>query len=194
MKAKFIKLIALCVNLCEVCVSITQGTNLKTKKTETKLMMQSKLSISEFRARLQNNTEIGSPKAVLGQVRVFPLSGAVKPFYGFFDDTSFSLTVNSLKASTSYIIKGKYKNGNNGVEVQYNVETGNKYKQFWTYYSPIILILAINIFFLFFARGLRRASTIVNLFLLFAAFYSRWNEERKKKKLEKKFRSIFEIR
>ena len=156
--------------------------------------MQSKLSISEFRARLQNNTEIGSPKAVLGQVRVFPLSGAVKPFYGFFDDTSFNLTVNSLKASTSYIIKGKYKNGNNGVEVHYNVETGNKYKQFWTYYSPIILILAINIFFLFFARGLRRASTIVNLFLLFTAFYSRWNEERKKKKLEKKFLNIFEIK
>ena len=155
--------------------------------------MQSKLSLSDFRERLKNNTEIGSPKAVLGQVRVFPLYGAVKTFYGIFDDNSFTLTVNSLKASTYYIIKGKYKTDNNGVEVLYSVESGNKYQQFWIYYSPIILILAINIFFLFFARGLRRASTIVNLFLLFLAFYSRWNEERKKKKLEQKFVRIFEI-
>ena len=156
--------------------------------------MQSKLSLSDFRERLKNNTEIGSLKGKLGQVRLFPLSGAVKPFYGFFDDNSFSLTVNSLKSSTYFIVKGKYKMGNNGVEVMYNVESGNKYQQFWVYYSPIILILAINIFFLFFARGLRRASTIVNLFLLFMAFYSRWNEERKKKKLEQKFVNIFEIK
>jgi len=156
--------------------------------------MQSKLSLSDFRERLKNNTEISSLKGKWGQVRLFPLSGAVKPFYGFFDDNSFSLTVNSLKSSTYFIVKGKYKMGNNGVEVMYNVESGNKYQQFWVYYSPIILILAINIFFLFFARGLRRASTIVNLFLLFMAFYSRWNEERKKKKLEQKFVNIFEIK
>ena len=156
--------------------------------------MQSNLSLSEFRRRLIDNTEIGSPKATLGQVRVFPLSGAVKPFYGFFDDHSFNLTVNSLKSSTFYIIQGKYKVVNNGLTVDYSIEPGNKYQQFWSYYSPIILILAINIFFLFFARGLRRASTIVNLFLLFMAFYSRWNEERKKQKLEKKFLNIFEIK
>lgn len=156
--------------------------------------MQSNLSLSEFRTRLSNNTEIGSPKAAFGQVRVFPLSGAVKPFYGFFDDNSFTLTVNSLKASTYYMIKGKYQTANNGVEVFYSVESGNKYQQFWSHYSPIILIVAINIFFLFFARGLRRASTIVNLFLLFLAFYSRWYEERKRQKLEKKFISIFEIK
>jgi hypothetical protein len=163
-------------------------------KPETNQFMQSNLSLSEFRRRLTDNTEIGSPKAALGQVRVFPLSGAVKPFYGFFDDNNFSLTVNSLKASTYYIINGKYKIVNNRVTVDYIVEAGNKYQQFWSHYSPIILILAINIFFLFFARGLRRASTIVNLFLLFLAFYSRWYEERKRQKLEKKFISIFEIK
>ena len=156
--------------------------------------MQSNLSLSEFRRRLIDNTEIGSPKLTLGQVRVFPLPGAVKPFYGFFDDSSFSLTVNSLKSSTYYVINGKYKIFNNRVTVEYIVEAGNKYRQFWSHYSPIILIVAINIFFLFFARGLRRASTIVNLFLLFMAFYSRWNEERKKQKLQKKFVSIFEIK
>ena len=156
--------------------------------------MESKLSLSEFRAKLKDNTEIGSPNTVLGQVRIFPITGAIKPFYGFFDDNSFSLTVNSRKSSTNFIIRGKYENINNRLKVDCIVEPVNKYKQFWVYYSPIILILAINIFFLFFAKGLRRASTIVNLFLLFMAFYSRWNEERKRKKLEQKFMSIFEIR
>lgn len=156
--------------------------------------MKSNLSLSEFRARLKDNTEIGSPKAALGQVRIFPISGTIKPFYGFFDDNSFSLTVNSLKSSTFYIIQGKYKMVNNRLTVDYIVESTNKFQEVWAYYSPIILIVAINIFFLFFARGLRRASTIVNLFLLFVAFYSRWKEERKKQKIEKKFLSIFEIK
>jgi hypothetical protein len=156
--------------------------------------MESKLSLLEFRERLKNNTEIGSPKVVLGQIRVFPISGPIKPFYGFFDDKSFSLTVNSKKSVTNFMVRGKYENVNNRLSVDYIVESSNKYRQFWAYYSPIILILAINIFFLFFARGLRRASTIVNLFLLFIAFYSRWNEERKRKKLEKNFIKIFEIR
>jgi hypothetical protein len=156
--------------------------------------MESKLSLSEFRLRLKNNTEIGSTTSQMGKVRIFPISGAIKPFYGFFDETNFSLTVNSPKSSTAFIVKGNYKDVNNKVRVNYIVEPKNKYQQFWAYYSPIILIVAINIFFLFFARGLRRASTIVNLFLLFMAFYSRWNEERKRKKLEQKFISIFEIR
>ncbi|MNQ62995.1 hypothetical protein D3C85_773620 [compost metagenome] len=156
--------------------------------------MESKLSLLEFRERLKNNTEIGSPKVVLGQIRVFPISGPIKPFYGFFDDKSFSLTVNSKKSATNFMVRGKYENVNNRLSVDYIVESSNKYRQFWAYYSPIILILAINIFFLFFARGLRRASTIVNLFLLFIAFYWRWNEERKRKKLEKNFIKIFEIR
>jgi len=156
--------------------------------------MQSKLNLSEFRTRLEDNTEIGSLKSTLGQVRVFPVSGAIKPFYGVFDDKSFHLTINSISTSTPYSIRGKYKNINNTVKVDYVIELNNKFQLLWTRYFPIVCIIAINIFFLFFARGLRRASTIVNLFLLFMAFYSRWNEERKKQKLEKKFLRIFEIR
>ena len=156
--------------------------------------MESKLSLQEFQIRLINNTEIGSTTAQFGKVRIFPISGAIKPFYGFFDDKSFRLTVNSPKTSTPFIVKGNYKDINNKVRVDYIVEPSNKWQLVVAKYSPIILILAINIFFLFFARGLRRASTIVNLFLLFMAFYSRWNEEKKRKKLEQKFISIFEIR
>jgi hypothetical protein len=156
--------------------------------------MTSKLSLSEFRTRLQNNTEIGAPKAALGQVRVFPVSGVIKPFYGLFDDKTFSLTVNSIVSPTFYVVKGKYERINNTLKVDYSVEPNNKFQLIWSRFSPIVIILAINIFFLFFAKGLRRASTIVNLFLLFMAFYSRWKEEKKKKKLEQKFVRIFEIK
>ncbi|KRD58043.1 hypothetical protein ASE40_17025 [Flavobacterium sp. Root935] len=156
--------------------------------------MESKLSIAEFRTRLKDNTEIGSPKELLGQSRIFPLSGPIKPFYGFFDDRSFSLTVNSAKSSAVFLVKGNYENINNRLQINYNVEPVSTLQYAWVKYAPIVLILAINIFFLFFAKGLRRASTIVNLFLLFMAFYSRWKEERKRKKLEEKFIRIFEIK
>ncbi|BDU25963.1 hypothetical protein [Flavobacterium sp. GSB-24] len=156
--------------------------------------MESKLNIAEFRTRLKDNTEIGSPKELLGQSRIFPLFGPIKPFYGFFDDRSFSLTVNSAKSSAVFVVKGNYENINNRLQLNYNVEPISKLHSSWVKYAPIVLILAINIFFLFFAKGLRRASTIVNLFLLFMAFYSRWKEERKRKKLEEKFIRIFEIK
>ncbi|WP_264537253.1 hypothetical protein [Flavobacterium sp. N1736] len=157
--------------------------------------MQSKLSLSEFRARLQSNTQIGSPKLKLRTFAILTVfDGSSKTFYGLFDDKSFHLTINSVRSQTPFIIKGKYKNVNNTLKVEYVIEPNSKFQQIWAKYSPIILIVAINIFFLFFARGLRRASTIVNLFLLFMAFYSRWNEERKRKKLEQKFIRIFEIK
>lgn len=155
--------------------------------------MQSKLSLSEFRARLQNNTEISSLRVKISLFRLFPKFGGVKPFYGLFDDKSFRLTINSTTSPTFYIVKGNYKNVNDVVKVSYSVEPNSKFQAIRAHYFPIICILAINIFFLFFARGLRRASTIVNLFLLFMAFYARWNEERKRKKLEQKFIRIFEI-
>jgi hypothetical protein len=155
--------------------------------------MESKLSLSEFRARLQNNTEIGSLKVNLSLFRLFPKFGGMKPFYGLFDDKSFRLTINSTTSPTYFIVKGNYKNVNNVLKINYTVEPNSKAQLIWAYYSPIILIVAINLFFLIFAKGLRRASTIVNLFLLFMAFYSRWKEERKRKKLEQKFVRIFEI-
>jgi hypothetical protein len=155
--------------------------------------MQSKLSLSEFRKRLENNTEIGSLQIKLSLFRVFPMFSGSKSFYGLFDDKSFRLTMNSKTSPTFYIVKGNYKNVNNVLKVNYIVEPNSKFQVTWAKYFPIICILAINIFFLFFARGLRRASTIVNLFLLFMAFYSQWNEERKRKKLEQKFLRIFEI-
>lgn len=156
--------------------------------------MTSKLSLSEFRSRLKNNTEIGSVKVKLSTFRVFPMFGRTKPFYGLFDDKSFRLTLNSEVSPTIYVIKGKYKNINNVLQVDYVIEPNSKFQLIWVEYSPILGILAINIFFLFFAKGLRRASTIINLFLLFMAFYSRWKTERKRKKLEKKFVEIFEIK
>lgn len=156
--------------------------------------MESKLSLAEFRARLINNTEVGSLKVKLSTFRVFPIFGGTKPFYGLFDDKSFHLTLNSAVSPTIFVIKGKYKNVNNVLKVEYVVEPNSKLQLIWAEYAPVFGIIAINIFFLFFAKGLRRGSTIINLFLLVMAFYSRWKTERKRNKLEKSFVRIFEIK
>ena len=156
--------------------------------------MESKLSIAEFRARLENNTEIGSLKIKFSHFRMFPGFGGLKPFYGLFDDKNFRLTINSATSPTHFIVKGSYKNVDNRLKVNYTIESNSKIQLFWTKYSPIVFLIAINLFFILFAKGLRRASTIVNLFLLFTIFYSKWKEERKRKKLERKFISIFEIK
>ncbi|MFH6994157.1 hypothetical protein [Flavobacterium sp. FlaQc-48] len=156
--------------------------------------MESKLSIAEFRTRLKNNTEIGSLRAQLNLFRIFPRFGGKKLFYGLFDDKSFTLTINSTTSPTYFTIKGKYKNVNNILKVSYIVEPNSKFQLLWVRFSPVVFLIAMNVFFLFFGRGLRRASTIVSLFLLIIIFYSRWKEERKKKKLEQKFIRIFEIK
>jgi len=153
--------------------------------------MESKLSLAEFRTRLQNNTEIGSLKANLS---LFPRFGGTKPFYGLFDEKSFRLTLNSRTSPTYFIIRGNYKNSDNRVKVSYIVEPNSKFQLIWTRFSPVVFLIIINVFFLFFGRGLRRATTIVSLFLLILIFYSRWKEERKRKKLERNFVRIFEIK
>lgn len=156
--------------------------------------MESKLSLAEFRTRLQSNTEIGSLKANLSLFRIFPRFGGIKPFYGLFDEKSFRLTLNSRTSPTYFIIRGNYKNSNNRVNVSYIVEANSKFQLIWTRFSPVVFLIIINVFFLFFGRGLRRATTIVSLFLLILIFYSRWKEERKRKKLERNFVRIFEIK
>lgn len=156
--------------------------------------MESKLSLAEFRTRLINNTEVGSLKVNLSTFRLFPIFRGTKPFYGLFDDKSFTLTLNSATSPTIFVIKGKYKNVNNVLKVDYMVEPNSKLQLIWAEYAPVIGIIVINLFFLFFAKGLRRGTTIVNLFLLVMAFYSRWKTERRRKKLEQKFIRFFEIK
>ncbi|CAM3528959.1 hypothetical protein [Flavobacterium chungbukense] len=156
--------------------------------------MESNLSLSEFRKRLQHNIEIGSLKVNFSYFRLFPLFGESKPFYGVFDDKSFRFTVNSATSPTIFIVRGNYKNIDNRVNVNYVVEENSKFQLIWTRFSPVVFLIFINIFFLFFGRGLRRATTIVSLFLLMGIFYSRWKEERRRKKLEQKFIRVFEIK
>lgn len=156
--------------------------------------MESKLSLAEFRTRLINNTEVGSLKVNLSTFRLFPIFRGTKPFYGLFDDKSFTLTLNSATSPTIFVIKGKYKNVNNVLKVDCVVEPNSKLHVIWAEYAPVIGIIVINLFFLFFAKGLRRGTTIINLFLLVMAFYSRWKTERRRKKLEQKFIRIFEIK
>lgn len=155
--------------------------------------MESKLSITEFRTRLSNNTEIGSLQVKLSSFKIFPTFAGTKPFYGFFDNQSFYLTVNSAKSPTFYTIIGEYKTVNNRLIVDYIVEPNSKFQFMWVRYAPVICLILINLFIIVFAKGLRRATTIINLFMLFLIFYSRWKEERRRKKMEQKFLRIFEI-
>lgn len=155
---------------------------------------ESNLSLLDFRTRLKNNIEIGSLKVNLSRFRLFPIFGGVKPFYGLFDDNSFRFTLNSATSPTIFIVRGNYKNIDNRINVNYVVEENSKFQLLWTKFSPVAFLVFINIFFLFFGRGLRRATTIVSLFLLIVIFYSRWKEERKRKKLERNFIRIFEIK
>ncbi|OXE99093.1 hypothetical protein B0A64_21750 [Flavobacterium araucananum] len=80
------------------------------------------------------------------------------------------------------------------LKVTYIIEPNSKFQLLWVRFFPVVCLIAINVFFLFFGRGLRKATTIVSLFLLVLIFYSRWKEERKWKKLERTFVRIFEIK
>lgn len=155
--------------------------------------MESKLSITEFRTRLSTNTEIGSLQVKLSSFKIFPTFVGTKPFYGFFDNQSFYLTVNSATSPTFYTIIGEYKTVNDRLIVDYIVEPNSKFQFMWVRYAPVICLILINLFIIVFAKGLRRATTIINLFMLFLIFYSRWKEERRRKKMEQKFLRIFEI-
>ena len=82
--------------------------------------MKSKLNISEFRNRIEENFKIGSPKLKLSPFGVFSMFGGIsKTFYGNFDESTFRFTMNSTISPTFYIIKGKYKNTNNTLNVNW---------------------------------------------------------------------------
>lgn len=156
--------------------------------------MESKLSLSEFRARLKNNTEIGSPKLKLSPFGVFInlFSGKSKPFYGLFDDKSFRLTVNYTTMPTFFIIKGRYKITNKTLIINYDIEPSPKFYLVWIKFFPIIALVLINISF-FLSNIQREAIILPNIAILFILFYSRWHAKDKRENIEQKFIKIFEI-
>lgn len=157
--------------------------------------MKSKLNISEFRNRLEENFKIGSPKLKLSQFGFFTIfSGISKTFYGDFDNSTFRLTMNSMITPTFYIIKGKYKNTNNTLNVNYTIEPNTKFQLVWMKFFPIISLFVFNLFFLLSSRKTPiEVYVILNSFIVFIIFFSRWDIKRKKKSLEQKFIEVFEL-
>jgi hypothetical protein len=155
--------------------------------------MKSKLSLSEFRSRLQNNIEIGSPKLKLSPFGIFSIFSGSKLFYGLFDDKSFQLTMNSTVSPTFFIIKGKYKITNKILQINYNIEPSPKFYLTLIKFVPIIFFILINLLFISANEIPTEVFIVMNVFLVFIIFYSRWDTKRKMKNIEQKFIKIFEI-
>lgn len=155
--------------------------------------MKSKLNITEFRNRMKENTKVGSPKFKSSPFGVFTMfSGNSKPFYGLIDDSNFRLTINSTSIPTFYIVKGKYKNANNVLNVNYIIEPSSKFQLVWMKYFPVVFLFAFNLFYLLNSNPIE-SLIVVNSFIIFIIFFSRWDIKRKKKNLEQKFIEMFEI-
>jgi hypothetical protein len=165
-------------------------------KPETNHFMQSNLSLSEFRRRLTDTTEIGSPKLKLSPFGAFftMFNWSSKSFYGLFDDKSFRLTINSTMSPTFFIIKGRYKISNKILVINYNIEPSPKFYLVWIKYFPIVAFVITNLL-LFLSEGKvpTEVFIIFNTFIVFIIFYSRWHTKRKRKNIENKFIKIFEI-
>jgi hypothetical protein len=155
--------------------------------------MTSKLSLSEFRNRIKENLDIGSPKLKLSPLSVFTMFGETsKPFYGNYDDTSFRLTTNSTISPTFYILEGKYKKVNATVTINYNLVSPSKFHKVWMNFFPILALVVVNS--VFFANNSSfKAFVVFNSFWFVASLFSLWYNKRKKRKLEEKFLELFEI-
>lgn len=158
--------------------------------------MKSKLTISEFRNRLKTHSKIGSPNFKSSLFGIFTMFGGnnSKFFYGLFDDSAFNLTMNSTIMPPLYVIKGKYKNTNSTLSINYTIESNSKFRLLWMKFFPIIFLFVINLLFLLSSNKIPFEVYIVfNLFTIFILFYSRWDMKRRKKNMEQKFIEIFEI-
>jgi len=156
--------------------------------------MESKLSTTEFRDRLKLNTKIGTPelKFNFGILSIF--SDHSKCFYGSFDDATFRLSINSNFTTKFYILKGKYKNTDSKLNLNYTIETMSKLGIIWIIYFPLVLLIGFNCFLCFNNKSTPNEVIIVfNLFLIFIIFISRLQLKREKKNLKLTFNKIFEI-
>jgi hypothetical protein len=158
--------------------------------------MKSKLTISEFRNRIKIHSKFGSPNLKSSLFGIFTMFGGdiSKTFYGLFDDSAFNLTMNSTLFPPLYVIKGKYKNANSTLNINYTIEPNNKFGLLWMKFFPVFLLFGINLFFLLVEKNAPIEVYIsFNSFIIFMIFFSRWDMKRRKKNMEQKFIEIFEI-
>jgi hypothetical protein len=158
--------------------------------------MKSKLTISDFRNRIKTHSKIGSPKLKSSLFGIFTMFGGdiSKTFYGLFDDSAFNLTTNSTIMPPVYVIKGKYRNINGKLNIDYNIEPNSKFSLLYLKFFPFFLLFVINLFFLFVEKNTPIEVYIsFNLFIIFMILFSRWDMNRRKKNMERRFIEIFEI-
>ena len=157
--------------------------------------MKSKLNITEFRNILKENTAIGSPKIKLSPFGMFTVfNGFSKTFYGIFDDSTFYLTTNSTFFPTFYIIKGKYKNSNQTLNINYTVEPKSKFQSVWYKLFPIISLIMINLpLFNDYRKKSVEEIILTNLCVILIIIYAFWDIKRKRKNLEQRFIETFKI-
>lgn len=159
-----------------------------------KCLMKSKLNITEFRDRLKLNTKIGTPelKVNFGLFSIF--LDHSKYFYGNFDDATFRLSINSNFITKIYILRGKYKNTDSKINLNYTIEPRSKLGIIWIKYFPFVFLIGFNCFVCFNLKSTPDDVIIAfNSFLIFIIFISRWQLKSEKKNLELKFNKIFEI-
>lgn len=160
------------------------------------IKMTSKLSLNEFRSRMKENLDIGSPRLKLSPLSIFTMFGDTsKPFYGNYDETSFRLTTNSTISPSFYILKGKYKKVNATVNVNYSIVSPSKFHKFWIKFFPIVGWVAVNsVFFFDSTKAPIEVYVVFNSFWIVASLFSVWYNKSKKRKLEGKFLELFEIK
>lgn len=155
--------------------------------------MKSKIDITEFRNRLEDNTKIGSIKLKipLGFFSIF--NDNSKYFYGKFDNSTFALIINSNFFPTFYFLKGTYKNSEKKLIVNYSIEPIGKIRIAWIKFFPIFAIIMTNSIFYFQAKPPIEIYIIFNAIIVFISIFSRLIIKWQSKKLERKFIEIFEI-
>lgn len=155
--------------------------------------MQSKLKISEFTEKLKTSTKIGHPSFKFF-TPLSLLNNKSKPFFGLYDESTFSLTSNLNVTQSAFKIKGSYKLQNGKLEINYKVLPRYRYQyHFWIFCAIYGLLMMIFVDYKeankFETQNVIIANSTFILFLGFAFFMI----FRSRKKLEKKFVETFEI-
>ncbi len=155
--------------------------------------MKSNLTLVEFRARLEANLKMGSPKHHIpwGFFSIFGTNS--KCFYGKYDSTTFELTKNSNFTPNYYFIQGSYHLMENQLLINYSLLPNGRLRNAYLTYFPYIIFFLLNSLFYFSLKPPTIVYIIFNLFLLIISLLMRLTLKFQRKKLMQKFETVFEI-
>ncbi len=156
--------------------------------------MHSHLSLSEFRSTLQAKTKQGHPKLKFVTPFSWLFRDSSKPFYGLYDAHTFSLTSNGAFSHSPFVLRGSYKLENARLQVNYTV--GPRFA--WQYWFWGLWVVAVCGFMMYINRMLYATTQSDNLipidcFFVFLLGFAVLTTLRSRKKLEQKFKQVFQI-